>query len=109
MQKILPDESIMVKCDCGAEALEVQFWPSDDRKDQYPDEFYFAFWQQGFSRPLCWRERLRWCWNILRKGNPWGDSILVYQPKAKQVADFIYKHLKSNGQNEDGGNSPTAK
>jgi len=89
------EKYLIVKCDCGSEALEVQYWLNDDAKNKYPDEFYFAFWHYGFERPLCWRERLRWCWRILRTGNPWADSILVFPTKAKQIADFINENISN--------------
>jgi len=83
----MEDKSIMLKCDCSSEAIEVQRWSDED-------QFYFAYWQVGFSRPLCWRERIRWCWNILRNGNPWADSIIVSPSKAKEIADFINQNIK---------------
>lgn len=82
----MEEKFIMVKCECGSEVIEVQHWPEEQ-------QFYFAFWQQGFMRPLCWRERLRWCWRILRTGNPWGDSIIASEQKTKQIADFLNEHL----------------
>ena len=83
------DTSIMVRCECYGEALEVTHWRNKD----CPDEFWFAIWQQGFKVPLCWREKIRWCWNILRKGKPWKDNIILTPEHAKQVADFINQHL----------------
>ena len=83
------DTSTMVKCVCHGEALEVTHWPNKD----CPDEIWFSIWQQGFTVPLCWRERFRWCWNILRKGKPWKDNIILTPEKAKEVADFINQHV----------------
>ena len=87
----LKDESLMVKCACHGEAIEVTYWPNEDS----PDEIWFSIWDQGFSRPLCWREKIRWCWNILRTGKPWTDNIIVNPEQAKQVADFINQHLQN--------------
>ncbi len=84
----IKEDSLILKCDCGAEALEIQYWEDNKTK-----EFTFCFWQQGFTRPLCWRERLRWCWNILRTGNPWSDTIILYPEKTKQVVEFLNKHI----------------
>jgi hypothetical protein len=84
----------MVKCECHGEALEVTHWKNKGS----PDEVWFAIWQQGFTVPLCWRERFRWCWNILRKGKPWKDNIILTPEKAKEVADFINQHLQNVNQ-----------
>jgi hypothetical protein len=85
----IKEESLMLKCACSSEAVELTYWPNDD----VPDEFWFCMWEMAPARPLCWRERIRWCWNILRKGNPWADNIILNPEQAKQVAEFITKHL----------------
>lgn len=91
------EKSLMVKCECGGEALEVTYWPNKDCED----EICFSYWKEGFYRPMCWRERLRWCWRILRTGNPWSDSILMYPPQAKQVADFIRENLQQQNDKKE--------
>ena len=80
------EKSLMTKCECSSEALEFQYWPEDK-------QFYVAFWQQGFHRPLCFRERVRWAWRLLFTGNPWGDMIILSPEKAKEIADFINQNL----------------
>lgn len=82
------DKSIMVKCDCGAEVVEVYYY--DDK--EHP-EFDMSFWQQGFHRPMGWRERLRWIWRVLRTGNPWSDYVVLSPKKAKEIADFINQNI----------------
>ena len=82
----------MVKCACYGEAIEVTYWPNDD----IPDEIWFSIWKQGFDYPLGWREKVRWCWNILRNGKLWADNIVVSPEQAKQVADFINQHLQND-------------
>lgn len=88
------DTSIMLKCECNGEALEVTHWPNTD----IPDEFWFSIWKQGFKRPLCWREKIRWCKNIILTGEPWKDNIILTPEHAKQVADFINQHLQNVNQ-----------
>jgi hypothetical protein len=84
-----PDKSIMVQCECGGEAIEIQHW-SDENK------FYFSIWRCGFFRPMRWKERFRWCWYILRTGNPWADHIILHTDNAKQVAEFLTQnHIKN--------------
>ena len=89
------EKSLMVKCACHSEALEVTFWPEVANASE--NEFWFTLWEMAPSRPkVCWRERIRWCRNILRTGNPWADHIIATPEQAKSVADFIYQNL--NGQ-----------
>ena len=81
------EKSLMVKCECSSESLEVQYWPEDK-------QFYVTSWQQGFiHRPFSWRERIKWMWHILKTGNPWGDMIILSPTKAKEISDFINKNL----------------
>ena len=86
----------MVKCACSTEAVEFQYWSWGQDE---PPEFYISMWRQGFKRPMCWQERLRWCWRILRSGDPWADDIIVSELQAKQIADFLNQH-QSNGKKE---------
>ncbi len=79
---------LMLKCTCHGEALQVTHWPEKDA----PDEFWFSIWQQGFDSRLCWRQRFRWCWSILRTGKPWADNIILTPEQASEVAQFIEKH-----------------
>jgi hypothetical protein len=79
--------SIMVKCACHGEAIEITHPTMDAGYSE--DEFWISIWNQGFCRPLCMRERIRWCWNIFRTGKPWADNIILTPEQAKQIADFI--------------------
>ncbi len=95
MKNALSDlPSIMLKCACHGEAIELSYWDEDD------GEFWFAIWKHGFDNRLCWREKIRWCWNIIRTGKPWGDNIILTPEQAQQVALFINQHLTppKNGQ-----------
>ena len=87
MKDTTPSE-LMLKCACHTEALEVTHWPNVDS----PDEFWFSIWKYGFDNRLCWRERFRWCWNVLRTGKPWADNIILTPEQANDVARFISKH-----------------
>ena len=102
---MIEDPSIMVKCECGGEAIEVAHWANAEA----PDDFCFAWWKQGFKHPMSWRERIRWCLNILRTGNPWEDNIIVNQDQAKQIADFINQELKNvNPNKKQSSTNPTS-
>jgi len=61
-----------IKCSCGSELISLEKW--DD--DQY---IYLSFWERGFkdNNKLTFSERLRWCWKILKSGQPFTDSIVL--------------------------------
>lgn len=89
-------KSLFLKCHCCCSVVEIQ---SDDWYDSAADPksenpfFNITLWQDGFTRPLGWRERLRWCGNILRTGNPWADHTIITAPDAQKLAEFILEKL----------------
>jgi len=56
-------------CSCGCEGLAVEY-----EKEQ--DEIYISMWYYGLRSPLSFRERLRYCWQILRYGKPYADMVV---------------------------------
>jgi len=83
-------ESLFVKCDCGTHMLEVQRY----YEDIHDQGFYLTFWHYGrVNRPMSLRERMRWCWRILRTGDPWADGIIANNETAKKISDYITKYL----------------
>ena len=87
-------QSLMVKCECHGHALEVTHCPNTDGTNEY----WFTVWKRGYDGRLCWRERIRWCWNILRTGRPWGDEIILTPGCANQICEFINQHLKDDAE-----------
>lgn len=82
------------KCDCNGHLLEIQRY---DYKEG-DDGFYFTMWANELSGgKLTWKERFRWCWNILTKGTPWADHIIATNESARRVAEFILETLPPNG------------
>lgn len=76
-------KSIQIKCDCGAESLEII--PGDE-----DDLFYVSIWRApGGLQPLPWPDRLRYMWRILRTGRPYGDQLIFTKQSLKDLAAFI--------------------
>lgn len=70
-----------ILCDCSMDLLQVQ---------RTEDGFDFAIWSLGRGKgTLSWKERLRWCWHILKTGNPWGDSVCLSPEKTVELAKFL--------------------
>jgi hypothetical protein len=76
-------ESIFLICDCFEHGLLVEKF-----KDE--EEVSLSLFERGLNgRTLCWSERLRWCWQILRYGKPWSDFIILNTENQKQLNDFL--------------------
>lgn len=88
------EKSLFLKCDCSTHTFEcervVEYWG-----DGQPEEtFNLTFWSCGRNdQTLSWRERWRWIWNILRTGSPWSDGIIIDNEQAKEIVNYINKHL----------------
>ena len=76
-------ESIFLICDCFSHGLLVE-------KFEDEEEVSLSLFERGLSgRILPWRERLRWCWQILRYGKPWSDFIILNTENQKQLKEFL--------------------
>jgi hypothetical protein len=76
--------SLIIKCECGAESLEIK------KED---DMFEVSLWRLGRVPLMSIKERIRWCWHILRNGYPWTDSIILTNKNAKMISDYIDSNL----------------
>jgi hypothetical protein len=85
-------QSKFYKCGCSAHALEV------DSSFVNEDEIYLSIWQYGRVNPsLNWRERIRWCWNIILTGNPWGDSVILNKNQCSELVEQLNSAIQTSG------------
>jgi len=69
-----------LKCDCGVHELQIH---------RDGEDLEVSLWAMQGERPLNWRGRIRWCWRILRTGNPWVDFILLGPAKTQQLREWL--------------------
>jgi hypothetical protein len=88
------EDSILEKCQCHGDMFELQRYKDEICNGHIDEGFNLTFWSLGrSSKKLCWKERWRWIWNILRTGNPWADGIIINNEQAKRIVEYINKHL----------------
>ena len=76
-------DSIFLICDCYEHGLLVEKFHGEH-------EVSLSLFERGLkSRKLCWSERLRWCWHIIRHGSPWSDFIILNEENQKQLKEFL--------------------
>ena len=83
------DRSIFIQCECHGEGMGVDY----DKEDGF---YYFSYWNCGLSNgPLTWKQRFRYCWNVIFKGKAFNDELLLNQQSADKLIDFLlgYKRL----------------
>jgi len=92
-------KSHMVKCNCGCQTLEVERY---DYKDG-DEGFNIVIWNRGHdgNKIRGWKEKFRWCWDILTTGKPWADSIIATNNDAKELANFILQTLPKEDSHEE--------
>jgi len=85
-------ETKFIKCECHGEGMGIDY----DAEDDY---YYFSYWSYGLSnKKLSWKDRLRHCWHVLRKGKAFEDEIILNSKKANELCNWIMatesnKHL----------------
>ena len=86
-------------CDCGTHILTLEKW-EEDRPEL--DLFCIANFSMGHRKneSLTWKERFRWCWQIIRRGNVWGDMITLNRDEANRLALDIQEMTYVNPFNE---------
>lgn len=83
---------LLLHCECQGHMMEVVYLP----KDKW---FEFSYWTLGrVTESLSWKERFRWCWKILRTGNPWSDFIMLNKEKARELQAFLAAETDSSNE-----------
>lgn len=91
-------KTTFIKCSCSSEALCLE-------KDEEEDLLYVSIWERGYGKDnrYSWGKRLKHCWQVLTKGRPYGDQIvldktgrseLVYTLVENYITKKIYKNSK---------------
>jgi len=74
-------------CSCGSEILVLDKWDED---------ICLSIWDDGYScdnRLSIW-QRMRWCWQIITKGKPFTDQIVLDENKIEDIM-VAMEELKS--------------
>lgn len=75
-------------CSCYGEGLYIE-------NNKECETIDISFFRRGFSGALLsWRERVRWCWNILSKGTPYTDELMLNMEEAKKVKEWLNSNVK---------------
>ncbi len=80
-------EPIYLKCQCYGSMLECQY-------DEEFKDCNITIWQRGRNGVLSWQNRIRWIWEIIKTGNPWGDDIMLTKEDALKLANYIQENSK---------------
>lgn len=81
-----------IQCQCGTEGIMISY----DYKEKGLPVIDLAFFVYGYitNRPLTLWKKLRYCWHILIKGEPFTDEVILNQKNAKELAKELIKFSK---------------
>jgi len=79
-------EDTMVFCECGHAAILVSHFTDES------DEIFISMWEGRVSRGTTWSHRLRHIWDILTRGYPYEDDIVISKNDARQLAETLFKY-----------------
>lgn len=65
-------KTTFIKCSCSSEALCLE-------RDPETGELYVSIWERGYGRDnrYSWGQRIKHCWQVLTKGRPYGDQVVL--------------------------------
>ena len=72
-----------IKCNCHSELLHLEW----DEKFKLLDLSIFNRYND--SGKLSWRERLRFCWQILTKGFVYGDQMVLDKRNISDMVEYL--------------------
>lgn len=91
----MEDRRVFFGCDCHTEGVVIE----DDFDPDYKPLhiFYLSFWTLGRQgRSLGLWDRIRYCWQILKTGLPYGDMIVLHRDKAIELGKFLIERAEKS-------------
>jgi hypothetical protein len=77
-----------ISCNCDGEGMVI----SNDEDFVYVAIFNYSRW----SSIMSWKERLRWCWHIVRHGWIWNDEIVLSPSRVKMLSKVLIRHSEQS-------------
>jgi hypothetical protein len=76
------EKPVFIECDCHSEMLQVEW------DDEY-DLVYMSYYSYGHNRKFPWLYRLKYIWEILTKGHPYSDCIVLSHNERHKLLDIL--------------------
>lgn len=91
----MTDYTEYVECECGSEIISITKWDNAEPWNDDDPEIFLSFYSIGAGghRPT-WRYRLKYIWQIIRRGHPYTDSIVLSEEEAKGFADKLWRFVR---------------
>lgn len=74
---------IFIRCECLGEGMGIDYYSEDGH-------YYFSYWNNYISNEkMSWKQRFRYCWQVLRHGKAFADDLILNQAHVDQLVDFV--------------------
>lgn len=75
-------KDVFIECDCHAEVIRVE---------KHEKEFWFSFWQSGFSckEKYSFWQKLKLAFLVLKRGHGYTDMIILSKEKINKLIEFL--------------------
>lgn len=77
-------KEIYLRCSCGSEILHFEY----DADVEMHDVAIFEMLRGAHSQ-LSWRDRFRYCWQVISKGRAYGDCLMLSRANARKLCEYI--------------------
>jgi len=88
----IKEKELFVKCSCYGEGALFSA-PIEDKGTI--DMLYVSFWSQGLGDPryLRFKDKIRFIWQVIRKGRPYEDELVLVKKEAEEIRNYLNEIL----------------
>lgn len=90
LHTMMKDGELYVECGCHTHALHF-----DRDSDPTVTVWYVSFWQRGYASTAGWLWRLRYIWQIIKTGRPYGDEVVLDRRQMEELSNYINNELNN--------------
>jgi len=79
------NKTVFIKCTCHSEGIMIE---TDE------DCLYLSIWERGYkdNNSFTWKQKLRYIWQILKHGKPYGDQIVLDRESCFTLSKALIEH-----------------
>lgn len=88
------DNVFITPCVCSSEVLYIQ--RDEDVCMDNDVEYDIGIFSHYNVSGLSWKDKLRYCWEILKKGRPYGDQMILYESQMVELKEYLNKMIPEN-------------
>ena len=81
------NKTVFIKCTCHSEGIMIE-------ADSEMDALFLSVWERGYrgDNTLTWKQKLRYIWQILKHGKPYGDQIVLDREGCFTLSKALIEH-----------------